>query len=479
MEFNKSCAKCSEDAESAQALFEIFTNKETKSEQIFTYISQRAIPADLVWRGDFFRLPSINVEILKDIWATRFRFNCQDCERSITHQDYEFSSIFEETIRLFGVNQEISQLIAETLIKSILWTVDTFKQDEWFIDPLLGQILNSDEFSSFLYGPVLPNESRVKLKAALTKLSEFEQDFIDAGADSGSGEAGDAVFQNAAAYLDEPTVDTEIEGEGENEAHDKEIQEIDASDPNLSHDLQKLVSKSEVNYERSALAENPGVIPEILIELSTDQDEMVRSSVAANPSIPGEVLDRLSSDPSILVLSKVASNPKSTADMLNKLITQSFSIESDDIYDGEIIRMEAASNPNLPKELIISLSKDPSASVQSYVAANSSTPIELLQKFVEDNGEPFNYYEASIRSGVAINPSCPINLLEQLAKDENAEVRAGVAQNQNASMEVLTTLAADTDDAVSYWISKRSEASELGLDKTAERARFGPVLESK
>jgi hypothetical protein len=243
--------------------------------------------------------------------------------------------------------------------------------------------------------------------------------------------------------------------------------------------VQKLLAKSDDNYERSALAGNSGATPEILNELSTYLDDTVRSSVAANPSIPGEVLDRLSTDPSLQVLSKVVSNPKSSADMLNRLITQSFSVESDGVYDGEIIRMEAASNSNLPKDLIVSLSKDPSAMVQSNVAANSSTPIELLQTFVENNSDPFDYDAVSIRSGVAINPSCPTSLLAQLAEDENAEVRAQVAQNKNSPQEILEALATDNDENVRYWITSRSEASELGLNKTVERARFGPVPESK
>lgn len=44
---------------------------------------------------------------------------------------------------------------------------------------------------------------------------------------------------------------------------------------------------------------------------------------------------------------------------------------------------------------------------------------------------------------------------------------------------ISEALAVDTDDKVRNWISNRSEASDLELDKKAERARFGPLPESK
>jgi hypothetical protein len=480
MEFIETCAKCSNDAESAEALYEIFTGTESKSKDLLTYISQRAIPADLVFSGDFFRLPMINADVLKEIWSTGLRFNCQSCERSIGHQDYEFSSIFEETISSPAIDQKVCQLIADSITETIEETIELINQDEWFVHPLLAQILNSDEFLGFLKNSLIPNESSENLKAALANLSEFEQDFNDSDADPGSGDAGYAVFQNATACL----VDGENSSNGESHevVETEDDQEIDPSDPTLSLDAQKLIAQSSDNYERASLAGNLGAFTEILQVLSTDKDDYVRSSVAANPRITSEVLNRLASDSSPEVLGGVAINPKCGADLLNHLVTQSFLIDSsehDFDYDGEHIRMQAATNPSLPKELIISLSKDPSALVQSSIAENISTPIELLQTFVENNGDPFDYDAVSIRSGVARNPSCPTSLLQQLANDESEEVRAGVAQNINSTMDILEVLATDTSDRVSYWISNRSEARDLGLDKTSERARFGPVPEKR
>lgn len=484
MEYIESCTRCSNDAEGAENLYEIFTDTESKSKDLLTYISQRTIPADLVFSGDFFRLPMINADVLKEIWSTGLRFNCQSCERSITHQDNEFSSIFEETISSPAIDQKVCQLIADSIIETIEATIELINQEEWFIHPLLAQILNSDEFLGFLKNSLIPNESSENLKAALANLSEFEQDFNDSDADPGSGDAGYAVFQNATACLNESLVDGE--NSSNDESHEvvetEDDQEIDPSDPTLSLDAQKLIAQSSNNYERASLAGNLGAFTEILQALSTDKDDYVRSSVAANPRITSEVLNRLASDSSPEVLGGVAINPKCGADLLNHLVAQSFLIDSaehDFDYDGEHIRMQAATNPSLPMELIISLSKDSSASVQSCVAENISTPIELLQTFVENNGDPFDYDAVSIRSGVARNPSCPNSLLKQLAKDESEEVRAGVAQNINSTMDILEVLATDTSDSVRYWISDRSEAGDLSLDKTAERARFGPVLESK
>lgn len=467
MEFVDSCAKCSEDAESAEALYGIFTNKESKSQDLVSYISQRAIPSILVFQGDFFRLQITDAVVLKEIWSSGLRFNCFNCERSIGHQDYEFSSIFEETISSPEINQEICLLIAATIIESIDETVDSIKQEEWFVSPLLAQVLNSDQFSNFLYNSLLPNEARIKLRAALTSLSEFEQDFVDAEADSGSGDAGNAVFQNAAAYLDESSIDGENSSEGENDAHDEQIRDIDASDPTLDLPAQQALLANEDEFVRWGLATNTSAYLEILETLSRDSSTFVRSGVAANPRCSLGLVEFLSNDSDVSVLSGLASNPNVGTELLIQLIEKSRESE-----ENVEIRQGVAKNPNLSGDLFVILSKDEDELVRISVADNLQTPVEVLERLVseEPHGEDYG-----VRRYLAGNPNCPVELLEILAMDSSSGVRSEVAGNPNVSPEVLSKLATDPDEYVRSCV-QNNPISTGEIKATSYREKFGPTL---
>ena len=96
--------------------------------------------------------------------------------------------------------------------------------------------------------------------------------------------------------------------------------------------------------------------------------------------------------------------------------------------------LSAASNINTPVDLLAEFAKDSySTNVRSAVAANPSTPEEILCNLAN---EGFAFY-------VARNKHAPADLLDELAQSIDSTVRRGVASNHNASVFALKLLVKD------------------------------------
>jgi len=80
--------------------------------------------------------------------------------------------------------------------------------------------------------------------------------------------------------------------------------------------------------------------------------------------------------------------------------------------------------------------EDEAYGVRHGVAANPSTPAEVLAQLARDR---------EVRWEVAQNPSPPAEVLSQLIEDEDRGVRSRVAHNPNAPVEALTSLTVDED----------------------------------
>jgi hypothetical protein len=87
------------------------------------------------------------------------------------------------------------------------------------------------------------------------------------------------------------------------------------------------------------------------------------------------------------------------------------------------------------------LSTDSINLVRALVAANPSTPSDVLEKFFSD--------EKIVRDGLSGNPNTPAKLLKILCDDNDKMVRMRLAENRSAPKEIITTLLSDNDPDVS------------------------------
>ena len=92
------------------------------------------------------------------------------------------------------------------------------------------------------------------------------------------------------------------------------------------------------------------------------------------------------------------------------------------------VRKTVAANPSTPPEVLAELAKDEYWSTHRAVAKNPSTPPEVLAELAKDEWN-------EVRANVALNPSTPPEVLIELAKDKEWFVRDLAAQNPNTPKE--------------------------------------------
>ena len=199
--------------------------------------------------------------------------------------------------------------------------------------------------------------------------------------------------------------------------------------------------------------------PEVLEELTEDEDEEVRREVAYNPRTPAEVLRKLAEDKDEEVREEVAYNSRTPVEVLKKL--------AEDEYWN--MRRGVAENPSTPAEVLRKLAEDKDGDVRRVVVKNLNTPAEALKKLAEDK-----LWE--VRYEVAKNPNTPAEVLKKLAEDEYWRVRKGVAKNPNTPVEVLKKLAEDKDWSVQHEVAENPNTSSEVLRKLAED-EYGDVRE--
>ena len=74
----------------------------------------------------------------------------------------------------------------------------------------------------------------------------------------------------------------------------------EANNSNTPPEVLEDLSRDEDYRVREAVAKNPNTSPEILENLSHDEDQFVREAVAYNSNTPPEVLENLSHDSEVL-----------------------------------------------------------------------------------------------------------------------------------------------------------------------------------
>lgn len=166
--------------------------------------------------------------------------------------------------------------------------------------------------------------------------------------------------------------------------------------------------------------------------LSNDPDKYVRYFVASSEYIDGEALAALAGDKEELVRVAVAENTNTSAATL-------YQLADDDAYcfeSGKLVSLEVASNINAPSELLAIFASYEDVTTRCRVASNPRVPIDALVKLSKD-------LEKSVRQISAWNEMLPQKDLERLAKDNCENVQKSAREEMLSRKKKLTNKAND------------------------------------
>ena len=185
---------------------------------------------------------------------------------------------------------------------------------------------------------------------------------------------------------------------------------------------------------------NSNITMTVLKILSEDEDRQIRRLFKVHPSNPNrfspnspEQLRKLAQDKNYLIRSQVASNPATPIDVLEIL--------ANDLYNNDgsyYVRQEVSRNSSVPVNILRQLSRDLSCSF--IVGYNPNTPVDILEKFIENNNRKAIY-------GMTKNPSTPSHILAEISRlypnDLNFTL-PDISRHQNTPAETLSILATYT-----------------------------------
>ena len=250
------------------------------------------------------------------------------------------------------------------------------------------------------------------------------------------------------------------------------LREIIAENPSISITLLKELSINRNENVRCGVAVNPITTPEILKIFAFDSSPSVRDYVARLRTTPPEILETLASDLGYTVREGVARNRNTSPEILRKLASD----------DNAQVRFSVAVNPSAPLDLnsrinllkISATEGDEYGYDRGFLAANSETPVKILELFSKDKNHV-------VRCGVAVNPATPIGILKVLAKEEIAKgesqiVQGRVAENpsipESLRREIIEVLINDLDPWIRSHVAWNELAPtavlrELAKDKSA------------
>lgn len=191
---------------------------------------------------------------------------------------------------------------------------------------------------------------------------------------------------------------------------------------------------------RFLLAINPNISIGILKKLSLDKDTNVRLNVARNKQTPLNILEKLCNDPDSIVRSCAVENNKISVSTLIKLAKDK----------NSIVRYGVENNVNTPVDLVKKLAQDENVEVRYKASVNPNLPITIAIKtqikLIDELRKSNTTLDCEIRQFLAANSNTPVIILEKLANDNYFGVRATVAENPNTPSYILKNLAATDED---------------------------------
>lgn len=179
------------------------------------------------------------------------------------------------------------------------------------------------------------------------------------------------------------------------------------------------------------------------VELNgTEKDELFghlnshgrKIAVATDPKCPSFILEILSRDERWEVRAKVAENLSTPLAILEAFVNEP--------TEEEAVLYAVARNPNTSLAILDLLSEG-SETIRSGVALNTQTPLKTLEKFALNTND-----NSRVLWGVALNPNTPATTLIELSRHPNNDVRRAVAINTSTPEENILLLANDAEKSI-------------------------------
>ena len=170
-----------------------------------------------------------------------------------------------------------------------------------------------------------------------------------------------------------------------------------------------------------------------------------RAKAAVSTLAPEQFMDFLQHRKNAYAVPELMRRPEFTPEMLhqatliflsdlkkqNAYLRQFKQLRQQRIYFG---LGAVARHPNVDMPTLLLLAEIPNPSVQSGVASQRKTPVEILRRLSLENNQ-------WIKLSLARNPNTPTDILHDLANSSDDLIRSEVAGNPNASAEDLRMLA--------------------------------------
>lgn len=182
---------------------------------------------------------------------------------------------------------------------------------------------------------------------------------------------------------------------------------------------------------RSQALADPDLEEEVFVAAAVDPDVYLRRSMVKEiPHLPSAALAILADDEDVTVVKGVADHANTSPDDLRRLAGHPD-------RSAFCVAARVARNAHTPPDVLEELA----AEFSTEVAANPSTPISLLERWVAGR-------DGRLHGVVATNPSCPSYLLRILAANPDSSIRGWVARHHNTEDETLAKLAHDRSSTV-------------------------------
>lgn len=241
-----------------------------------------------------------------------------------------------------------------------------------------------------------------------------------------------------------------------------------------------LLENPEESFVRLSLARSTTASLDLLEECAQSTEEELLIAVAVNPNTPLHVLEQLVSQPPALsdheymeredyrlIFKEIVHNPNVSAALLRTISEQ-----------WGIVESEVARNPKTPVDLLEKFSTWNNSTILLALCQNMATPQSIIEKLVIGSFQ-------TVREAAKVHPNAPQNLeelqgfieghpktspelLEKLASDSRSDVRSRVAQNSNTPIAALERLALDDNPKVAVRARQNPNASETVLTNYAK-----------
>ncbi|MEM2603713.1 MAG: hypothetical protein QW353_02385, partial [Candidatus Korarchaeum sp.] len=241
------------------------------------------------------------------------------------------------------------------------------------------------------------------------------------------------------------------------------------------------------DFRIRALVASKSNIPEYIREkLARDKNPLVRAS-AALYKLPKETLAKLAGDPDLIVRISVAANNETPPEVLAKLAED----------PDPNVRVFVAMNRNISEETMNKLANDKNKYVRSYLAVNESAPEWLLSELIKEGfipkilvtmnrNTPINVLKELVGQGntvinalLALSPHTPREVLDILADHGSAIVKILVAGNENTPPETLAKLAKEVDPSIKAFICMNRNTPQEILDELSKDEAYARLIKMR